>query len=61
MTEKDKMKRISELLGEELLGMTGTNQSMTFILKDKQVIVEDYANKTIEEIIEEIKIIINKN
>ena len=61
MTEKDKMKRISELLGEELLGMTGTSQSMTFILKDKQVIVEDYANKTIEEIIKEIKIVINKN
>jgi hypothetical protein len=55
MTEKEKMKRISELLGEELLGMTGTSQSMTFVLKDKQVIVEDYANKTAEEIVEEIR------
>lgn len=55
MVEKDKIKRISELLGEELLGMTGTSQSMTFFLKDKQVTVEDYANKTAEEIVEEIR------
>ena len=58
MTEKDKMKRISDLLGEELLGMTGTNQSMTFTLKDKQAIIDDYANKTAEEIVEEIKRVI---
>lgn len=55
MTNKEKMKRISELLGEKLLGMTGTDKSMTFILKDKQVIVENYANKTAEEIVEEIR------
>ena len=61
MTSKEKMKRISELLGEKLLGMTGTDEAMTFILKDKQVIVENYANKTAEEIIKEIKIVINKN
>ena len=55
MTEKDKMKKISELLGEELLGMTGTSQSMTFILKNKQVIVEDYGSKSVDEIIKEIE------
>ena len=58
MTEKDKMERISDLLGEELLGMTGTSQSMTFTLKDKQAIIDDYANKTAEEIVEEIKRVI---
>ena len=55
MIEKEKMKKISELLGEKLLGMTGTDEAMTFILKDKQVIVENYANKTAEEIVEEIR------
>ena len=55
MVEKEKMKRILELLGEKLLGMTRTDKSMTFILKNKQVIVEDYANKTAEEIVEEIR------
>ena len=55
MTSKEKMKKISELLGEKLLVMTGTDEAMTFILKDKQVIVENYANKTAEEIVEEIR------
>ena len=35
MTNKEKMKKISELLGEELLGMTGTDKAMTFILTNK--------------------------
>ena len=61
MIEKEKMKKILELLGEKHLGMTGTNKSMTFILNDKQVIVEDYGSKSVDEIVKEIKIVINKN
>lgn len=55
MTEKEKMKKIVEYLGEKFQGMTGTEESMTIVLKEREVIVKDYGKKTIEEIIEEIE------
>lgn len=55
MTEKEKINKIAEYLGEKFQGMTGTEENMTIVLKDKEVIVNDYGKKTIEEIIEEIE------
>ena len=59
MTSKEKMMIISEKLGFKLLGMTGTDKAMAFVLEDKQVVVENYGSKSVEEIIEEIKIKLN--
>ena len=55
MTSKEKMMTISEKLGSKLLGMTGTDKAMTFVLEDKQVVVENYGSKSADEIIEEIE------
>lgn len=55
MTSKEKMMTISEKLGSKLLGMTGTDKSMTFVLEDKQVIIENYGSKSVDEIIKEIE------
>ena len=55
MTEKDKMETISEYFGEKFKGRSGTEESMTIVLKEREVIVKDYGKKTIEEIIEEIE------
>ena len=55
MTSKEKMMTISEKLGSKLLGMTGTDKYMTFVLEDKQVVVENYGSKSVDEIIEEIE------
>lgn len=60
MTSKEKMMTISEKLGSKLLGTTGTDKAMTFVLEDKQVVVENYGSKSVDEIIEEIKAKLNQ-
>ena len=60
MTSKEKMMTISEKLGSKLLGMTGTDKAMTFVLEDKQVVIENYGSKSVDEIIEEIKAKLNQ-
>ena len=55
MTEKDKMKRISEYFGEQMKGMSGTNKSMTFVFDNKEIVIENYGSKSVEEIIKEIE------
>lgn len=55
MRSKEKMMTISEKLGSKLLGMTGTDKVMTFVLEDKQVVVENYGSKSVDEIIKEIE------
>lgn len=60
MTSKEKMMTISEKLSSKLLGMTGTDKAMTFVLEDKQVVIENYGSKSVDEIIEEIKAELNQ-
>lgn len=60
MTSKEKMMTISEKLGSKLLGMTGTDKAMTFVLEDKQIVVENYGSKSVDEIIEEIELKLNQ-
>ena len=52
---EEKTKAIIEYFKDELLGIASNDEEMTVGLKDKKVVIKDYPNKSVEEIIEEIK------
>lgn len=60
-TEKQVADKAIELYGEDFQGMTITKGTMTIGIGENNIIIKDFAHKEIEEIIKEIKIVINKN
>ena len=52
--ENNIIKEIAEYFGVDFLGMTGTDESMTIILKDKEIIISDFKTKSVDKIIKEI-------
>lgn len=59
--ENNIIKIIAEHYGDSFLGMTGTDESMTIKLKDKELIIKNINLKSLEEIIKEIDVAVNKN
>ena len=55
---QEKIKSLSEHYGENFLASAGDNNTMTIIIKhdnkENEIVIEDFGNKTVEEIIEEI-------
>lgn len=53
--ENNIIKEIAKYFGDDLLGMTGTDESMTIALKNKEITINNIKIKSIDEIIQEIK------
>jgi len=49
------VKKMIEVFGDKLLGSTSDDHSLTVALKDKTIVIDDYLEKTLEEIIDELK------
>ena len=60
-TVKQVADKAKELYGEDFQGMTMVKGTMTIGIGKNDIIIKDFANKKIEEIIKEIEIVINKN
>lgn len=54
IAENNVVKEIAEYFGDEFLGMTGTDDSMTIALRDKEIIIKDLKKKSVDQIIKEI-------
>ena len=53
-TEKQVTDKIKEVFGEEFQGMTINKTTMIVGIGEKNIVIEDYPQKTPEEIIEEL-------